>query len=147
MMALVTAIVLSVFIVATPPIKSTDEKGRTSLTYPARDPQTVYLIFGFLLAAFAPKAIQKFAENKLPTYEPTLQMGQPTTVMLPQMPPPMVLPAGFTMPAAQNGQQQTFLAQPSNNNQMMPPVVTNGHVTSPPTLNDRIQFLKQRGGL
>lgn len=31
--------------------------------------QGVYITFGFLLAAFAPKALQKFAETKVPSSE------------------------------------------------------------------------------
>ncbi|MEB3270613.1 MAG: hypothetical protein VKJ44_03045 [Synechococcus sp.] len=78
MMALVTAIILSVFVIATPPrpyaIK--DAAGRViSVNHPPRDSLAIYLIFGFLVAAFAPKAIQKFAE-KLPTYDPKLNLAQ-----------------------------------------------------------------------
>ena len=29
-------------------------------------PEGIYITFGFLLAAFAPKALQKFAETKVP---------------------------------------------------------------------------------
>ena len=86
MMSLLTAITLSVFAAATTPsYKSVDDKGRAALVFPQRDPQVIYLIYGFLLAAFAPKAIQKFAEQKLSTFNPSQPMLAPTTVMLPQV--------------------------------------------------------------
>lgn len=77
MMALVTAIILSVFVIATPPrpyaIK--DAAGRVvSVNHPPRDSLAIYLIFGFLVAAFAPKAIQKFAE-KMPAYDPRFSLA------------------------------------------------------------------------
>jgi len=89
MMALVTAIILSVFVIATPPrpyaIK--DAAGRvTSVNHPPRDSLAIYLIFGFLVAAFAPKAIQKFAE-KLPTYDPRLSLTQIATAAPAMLPP------------------------------------------------------------
>lgn len=88
MMALVTAIILSVFVIATPPkpYEIKDAEGRiTSVNYPPRDPQAIYLIFGFLVAAFAPKAIQKFAE-KVPNYDPKLYLGQTAGTVLGMLP-------------------------------------------------------------
>ena len=86
MISLCTAIGLSVFsAVISQPYKQLDDKGRTTLVYPQRDLQGIYLIYGFLVAAFAPKAIQKFAEQKLPTFNPSQPMLAPTAVMLPQV--------------------------------------------------------------
>lgn len=86
MISLCTAIGLSVFsAVISQPYKQLDDKGRATLVFPQRDPQGIYLIYGFLVAAFAPKAIQKFAEQKLPTFNPSQPMLAPTTVMLPQV--------------------------------------------------------------
>lgn len=34
----------------------------------SRNDTEIYITFGFLIAAFAPKALQKFAESKLPSY-------------------------------------------------------------------------------
>jgi hypothetical protein len=89
MMALATAIILSVFVIATPPspyaIK--DANGRvTSVNHPPRDSLAIYLIFGFLVAAFAPKAIQKFAE-KLPSYDPRLGLAQVASATPAMLPP------------------------------------------------------------
>ncbi len=35
-----------------------------------KDDTGIYVTFGFLISAFAPKALQKFAEQKLPTFVP-----------------------------------------------------------------------------
>jgi hypothetical protein len=51
------------------PVKNAD--GTISTFYPPRDDTGLTLTFGFLIAAFAPKAIQKFAEQRLGTYSPT----------------------------------------------------------------------------
>lgn len=136
MMSLATAIVLSAFVIATPParFKSTDSKGQTSMVYPPRDPQAIYLIYGFLVAAFAPKAIQKFAEQKLPIYDPRLPVGQPTTLMLPQTATPMMLPPGAVVPSMVNGQPPTAAA------------ATVASAAGAPAVN-RLQLLKERGGL
>lgn len=108
MISLCTAIGLSVFsAVTSQPYKQVDDKGRATLVFPQRDPQGIYLIYGFLVAAFAPKAIQKFAEQKLPTYNPTQPMPPPATVMLPQVAvqapvDPMLVPMSpLTAPAPQ----------------------------------------------
>ncbi len=137
MMALVTAIVLSVFNVATTPsYKSTDEKGRTTLVYPPRDPQSIYLIYGFLIAAFAPKAIQKFAEQKLPLYNPGLPLAQATTMVIPGTAAPVV-------------PQQMMLSSPASS-----PVPVGAAMTGSVALDaieatpaSRLQILKNRGGL
>lgn len=119
MMALVTAIILSVFVIATPPqpYEIKDAEGRiTSVNYPPRDPQAIYLIFGFLVAAFAPKAIQKFAE-KLPSYDPKIYLRQtagsalsllapadgsiaaPAAAVAPLVPAPVQIPPAQQQPA------------------------------------------------
>jgi len=149
MMSLITAIALSVLVIGAPPYKSVNEKGQTSYVYPARDPQAVYLIFGFLVAAFAPKAIQKFAEQKLPVYDPTLPMGQPTSVVVqqpvmsaflpPQQPSTGMLPVALT---GSNGQSQPFTSTAITNSgsQSAEAIMA----TSSPS---RLQALKDRGAL
>lgn len=123
MMALTTAISLSVFHIATTPsYKSTDEKGRTALVFTPRDPQAIYLIYGFLIAAFAPKAIQKFAEQKLPDYNPSITLGQPSMMVLSQAP---TATASAVAPA--------------------PTAISTE--TSGSSSNGRLQLLKNRGGL
>jgi hypothetical protein len=149
MMSLVTAITLSVFIIATTPsYKSVDEKGKTTLVYPPRDPQAIYLIYGFLLAAFAPKAIQKFAEQKLPLYSPTLPLGQPTTVLLPQTVPQFMTPQPIEMgwTSMQNGQGQMPRPQP-NGSAVAAQSGVNGSSLSATQTISRIQLLQNRGGL
>jgi hypothetical protein len=156
MMSLVTAITLSVFIIATTPsYKSVDEKGKTTLVYPPRDPQAIYLIYGFLMAAFAPKAIQKFAEQKLPVYSSTIPLGQPTTVVLPQTVPQSVAPQPSAMAPQpiemgwtpiQNGQGQMPRPQPNGSAVGAQPEV-NGSSLSANQTNSRIQLLQNRGGL
>ncbi|WP_216900617.1 hypothetical protein [Synechococcus sp. CCY 9618] len=47
------------------PIVSRDAGGQATLTYPPRDETGLTLTFAFLLAAFAPKVVQKFAEQRL----------------------------------------------------------------------------------
>ena len=42
-----------------------DADGQESVTYPPRDDTGMTLTFLFLLAAFAPKVLQKFAEQRL----------------------------------------------------------------------------------
>ena len=41
--------------------------GLIAITQPKCDLNGVYIISAFLIAAFAPKALQKFAETKIPT--------------------------------------------------------------------------------
>ena len=127
MLSLITAIGLSVFsALTTQPYKSVDEKGRATLVFPHRDPQGIYLIYGFLVAAFAPKAIQKFAEQKLTTFNPSQPMLQPTTVMLPQV-----------------------AVQPSNDPRLVPMSPLTAPAPQSPQANgaNKIQSLQQRGGL
>jgi hypothetical protein len=40
--------------------------GFLTLTKPTDESTGIYITFGFLISAFAPKAVQKFAENDLP---------------------------------------------------------------------------------
>lgn len=40
--------------------------GAVTLTYSGSGPNGIYITFGFLLAAFAPKALQKYAEKASP---------------------------------------------------------------------------------
>lgn len=140
MMALVTAIVLSVFVIATP---NKTENRDGSFSYPSRDPQAIYLIFGFLVAAFAPKAIQKFAE-KLPTYDPRLYAGQAANTVYSMLPPAgsaLNTAAGAMMPAI-SAPLPLQLAPPPTN--FTPPQPS---APQPSPAASRIQNLKDRGGL
>jgi hypothetical protein len=47
------------------PMVSRDAGGQETLSYPPRDDTGMTLTFAFLLAAFAPKVLQKFAEQRL----------------------------------------------------------------------------------
>ncbi len=47
------------------PMLSRDSGGQETLTYPPRDDTGMIISFAFLLAAFAPKVLQKFAEQRL----------------------------------------------------------------------------------
>ena len=47
------------------PTLSRDSGGKETLTYPPRDDTWMIISFAFLLAAFAPKVVQKFAEQRL----------------------------------------------------------------------------------
>jgi hypothetical protein len=47
------------------PLVSRDSGGQETLTYPPRDDTGMIISFAFLLAAFAPKVVQKFAEQHL----------------------------------------------------------------------------------
>jgi hypothetical protein len=40
--------------------------GALTVTLPEAGTEGIYVTFGFLLAAFAPKALQKFAEGPIP---------------------------------------------------------------------------------
>jgi hypothetical protein len=62
----------------------------------------LYITYGFLIGAFAPKAVQKFAEAKLPIYAPPPPMvpvaqqpvqAYPSTMMVASPNPPHVVPA------------------------------------------------------
>lgn len=148
MMALVTAIILAVFVIATPPkpYEIKDAEGRiTSVHYPPRDPQAIYLIFGFLVAAFAPKAIQKFAE-KLPSYEPKTYLGQASGSVLSILPPAggsIVAPAGVVAPLVQAPVQIQPAQQPSA------PVASAAEPAPPAQAAgiSRLQSLQNRGAL
>lgn len=61
----------------------------------------LYITYGFLIGAFAPKAVQKFAEVKLPVYSPPPPMvpvaqqpvqAYPSTMMVATPNPPNVTP-------------------------------------------------------
>jgi hypothetical protein len=47
------------------PMVGRDAGGQETITYPPRDDTGMTLTFAFLLAAFAPKVLQKFAEQRL----------------------------------------------------------------------------------
>lgn len=152
MMSLVTAITLSAFVIATPPppYKTTDAKGQTSLVYPPRDPQGFYLIYGFLIAAFAPKAIQKFAEQKIAAYNPSQPLPPPYTVPLQQVIAPAALqqPSELVWQAPLNGQQPIPMAaiQANGAGIAQPPALMAQNPAAPATAS-RIESLKNRGGL
>ena len=155
MMSLVTAITLSAFVIATPPppYESRDVNGQRSLVYPPRDPQGFYLIYAFLIAAFAPKAVQKFAEQKIAAFDPSQPLPQPTTVMLPQaqaIPVQVVQqPAQIAAVASQPVQAQVVPTQPTQANGsgiVSQPVAALTTDAAIPGVT-RIQALKNRGGL
>ena len=70
MMALISAIIFAGLTVSRPPVEVRNTDNSVRLVHPPYDQSSIYIIFGFLIAAFAPKAIQKFAEEKLPTFDP-----------------------------------------------------------------------------
>lgn len=150
MMSLVTAITLSAFVIATPPpsYKTTDGKGQTSVVYPPRDPQGFYLIYGFLIAAFAPKAIQKFAEQKIAAYNPSQPLPPPYTVPLQQVIAPAALqqPSELVWPAPLNGQQPMGAIRANGAGTAQPAVAVASSAAAPPSAS-RIESLKNRGGL
>lgn len=136
MISLCTAIGLSVFsAVTSQPYKQLDAKGRATLVFPQRDPQGIYLIYGFLVAAFAPKAIQKFAEQKLPTYNPSQPMLAPTTVMLPQVAAQPVIESSLAPLSAVSAVSAA------------PPMSAPVPVSPQANGANKIQSLQQRGGL
>lgn len=55
----------SITMLRSAPMVSRDAAGQDSLTYPPRDDTGMIVTFAFLLAAFAPKVVQKFAEQRL----------------------------------------------------------------------------------
>ncbi|MCP9933556.1 hypothetical protein KBZ08_06475 [Cyanobium sp. Candia 9D4] len=55
----------SITMLRSAPMVSRDAAGQDSLTYPPRDDTGIIVTFAFLLAAFAPKVVQKFAEQRL----------------------------------------------------------------------------------
>lgn len=72
MFALVAAIVFGALtMVRSNGMQVKNADGSISTVYPPRDDTGLTLTFGFLIAAFAPKAVQKFAEQRLRTYVPT----------------------------------------------------------------------------
>lgn len=100
MMSLITAIILSGLVVAQSLQQSGSQASAGNLN-PPRNPEIIYIIYGFLISAFAPKAVQKFAEQKIPAYRAPL----PSASYAGYLPaataaPPPVQPA-LTPPAAQ----------------------------------------------
>ncbi len=55
----------SITMMRSAPMVSRDAAGQDTLTYPPRDDTGMIITFAFLLAAFAPKVVQKFAEQRL----------------------------------------------------------------------------------
>lgn len=55
----------AVTMVRSAPVLTRDASGQETLTSPPRDDTGLLLSFAFLLAAFAPKVLQKFAEQRL----------------------------------------------------------------------------------
>lgn len=55
----------AVTMVRSAPILTRDSAGQETLTAPPRDDTGIVISFAFLLAAFAPKVLQKFAEQRL----------------------------------------------------------------------------------
>lgn len=99
MLSMITAIILSGLVVAQSLQQSGSQTSAGNFN-PPRNPEILYIIYGFLISAFAPKAVQKFAEQKIPAYRPPL----PSTFYAGYLPaatatPPPVQPA-VTPPAA-----------------------------------------------
>lgn len=67
MMSLITAIILSCLVVSQSLQQSRSQASAGSFS-PPRNPEVLYIIYGFLISAFAPKAVQKFAEQKIPVH-------------------------------------------------------------------------------
>lgn len=101
LLSLITAIILS-FLVVGQSLQRSSMPITPPTTYPPRDPETLYIIFGFLIAAFAPKAVQKFAEQKLPALDPTLAYRQTPQAFAAYWPPAPVPqpPVALQPPAA-----------------------------------------------
>ncbi|WP_216906431.1 hypothetical protein [Synechococcus sp. CCY 0621] len=55
----------AVTMVRSAPMLTRDSSGQETLTSPPRDDTGIVISFAFLLAAFAPKVLQKFAEQRL----------------------------------------------------------------------------------
>ena len=55
----------SITMLRSAPMVGRDAAGQDTLTYPPRDDTGMIVTFAFLLAAFAPKVVQKFAEQRL----------------------------------------------------------------------------------
>lgn len=70
MMALITAIVFGALTLVRSNGQQAQTANGTTTIYPPRDDTGLTLTFGFLIAAFAPKAVQKFAEQRLRAYTP-----------------------------------------------------------------------------
>lgn len=69
MLALIASIVFGgLTMVRSNGMQVTAADGTTKTVYPPRDDTGLTLTFGFLIAAFAPKAVQKFAEQRLQAY-------------------------------------------------------------------------------
>jgi hypothetical protein len=136
MMALITAIILSGLVVA----QSLQQSARGGV-YQPRDPEVLYIIFGFLIAAFAPKAVQKFAEQKLPAYDPTLVARQAPPVYAGYLPPaPAVAPPAPVAPVAQVAPvAPAVVSAPAPAAASAPPVT--------PVVPSALQNVLQRGAL
>ncbi|MCP9835336.1 MULTISPECIES: hypothetical protein [unclassified Cyanobium] len=66
LLALVASIAFAaVTMMRSAPLVTRDSGGRESISYPPRDDTGMVISFAFLLAAFAPKVVQKFAEQHL----------------------------------------------------------------------------------
>ena len=66
LLALLASIAFAaVTMVRSAPILTRDSAGQETLTAPPRDDTGMLISFAFLLAAFAPKVVQKFAEQRL----------------------------------------------------------------------------------
>lgn len=131
MMSLVTAIILSGVVVGQSVSQAARQNGSTAYAYMARDPEVLYIIFGFLISAFAPKAVQKFAEQKLPAYDPTLNR------------PPATPYAGYLPPAAPISQQAPATPAPATPAAAAPAAPA----AAPTAPASHLQNVLQRGAL
>ncbi len=91
----------------------------------------IYITFSFLLAAFAPKALQKFAEEKLPPY--LIPADAANSRVLVANPP--------TLPVQSTVQVPSIVQMPTTV-QMPPPVQVQ---TAPATPQERLAALRARG--
>ncbi len=84
MTALIAAIAFGALtMMRSAPITGRDANGQETLSFPPRDDTGMTITFVFLLSAFAPKVLQKYAEQRLNSYA----TGVPATAALVTTPP------------------------------------------------------------
>lgn len=143
MMSLITAIILS-FLVVGQSLQQSNRPVSPGVTYPPRDPEILYILYGFLIAAFAPKAVQKFAEQKLTALDASQAYRQSQQTY-----------AGYLPPASSVVQQppvvqQPVVAQPAAVAQQAPvvqPPTPEPPAPATPTPPTALQTVLQRGAL
>jgi hypothetical protein len=165
MLALVAAILFGALtMVRSNGIRTTNADGTVSTVYPPRDDTGLTLTFGFLIAAFAPKAVQKFAEQRLRTYisgpAPGIPSASPmagtplTTVAINSPAPVPVSPAATSADSAEARLiqllQQELAALRARQNEpaiiQTVPVSSNGTAVSAPAASP-LQQIREGGSL